>query len=301
MINFSAVDFLMESKMLDLELLRSFVSVVEAGGFTRAGERVHRTQSTVSQQIKRLEDDIGQPLLIRNGKDVTPTEAGEKLLSYARRLLSLAEEARDVVARPTQEGAVRLGIPEDFAAYRLAKLLATFSRAHPTLRLDIRADQSLNLKRDLDRGELDLALFKRAVGEKGGIAIWPERVHWVTSKHHPRDISLGSVPLIGFPAGCLYRARAIHALETAGRSWHMAYTSSSLAGIQAAVAAGMGLSILSEMAIQADHRVLTAKDGFKPIDKTEVALMASPDASPATLRLADRLAEFCETVQAKAA
>jgi DNA-binding transcriptional LysR family regulator len=301
MINFSAVDFLMESKMLDLELLRSFVSVVEAGGFTRAGERVHRTQSTVSQQIKRLEDDIGQPLLIRNGKDVTPTEAGEKLLSYARRLLSLAEEARDVVARPTQEGAVRLGIPEDFAAYRLAKLLAAFSRAHPTLRLDIRADQSLNLKRDLDRGELDLALFKRAVGEKGGIAIWPERVHWVTSKHHPRDISLGSVPLIGFPAGCLYRARAIHALETAGRSWHMAYTSSSLAGIQAAVAAGMGLSILSEMAIQADHRVLTAKDGFKPIDKTEVALMASPDASPATLRLADRLAEFCETVQAKAA
>jgi DNA-binding transcriptional LysR family regulator len=301
MINFSAVDFLMESKMLDLELLRSFVSVVEAGGFTRAGERVHRTQSTVSQQIKRLEDDIGQPLLIRNGKDVTPTEAGEKLLSYARRLLSLAEEARDVVARPTQEGAVRLGIPEDFAAYRLAKLLAAFSRAHPTLRLDIRADQSLNLKRDLDRGELDLALFKRAVGEKGGIAIWPERVHWVTSKHHPRDISLGSVPLIGFPAGCLYRARAIHALESAGRSWHMAYTSSSLAGIQAAVAAGMGLSILSEMAIQADHRVLTAKDGFKPIDKTEVALMASPDASPATLRLADRLAEFCETVQAKAA
>ena len=288
-------------QMLDLDLLRSFVSVVEAGGFTRAGERVHRTQSTVSQQIRRLEDDIGQPLLIRNGKDVTPTEAGEKLLSYARRLLSLAEEARDVVARPAQEGAVRLGIPEDFAAYRLAKLLATFSRAHPTLRLDIRADQSLNLKRDLDRGELDLALFKRAVGEKGGIAVWPERVHWVTSKQHPRDIEAGSVPLIGFPAGCLYRARAIHALESAGRSWHMAYTSSSLAGIQAAVAAGMGLSILSEMAIQADHRVLTAKDGFKPIDKTEMALMACPDASPAVLRLADRLAEFCDNVQAKAA
>jgi DNA-binding transcriptional LysR family regulator len=291
----------MGRKMLDLELLRSFVSVVEAGGFTRAGERVHRTQSTVSQQIKRLEDDIGQPLLIRNGRDVTPTEAGEKLLSYARRLLSLAEEARDVVARPAQEGAVRLGIPEDFALYRLAKLLATFARAHPTLRLDIRADQSLYLKRDLDRGELDLALFKRAVGEKGGIAVWPERVHWVASKHHPRDVSAGSVPLIGFPAGCLYRSSAIHALESAGRSWHMAYTSSSLAGIQAAVAAGLGLSIMSEMAIQADHRVLTAKDGFRPVDKTEVALMASPGASPATLRLADRLAEFCETVQAKAA
>jgi DNA-binding transcriptional LysR family regulator len=107
--------------------------------------------------------------------------------------------------------------------------------------------------------------------------------------------------LIGFPTGCLYRARAIHAIESAGRPWHMAYTSSSLSGIQAAVAAGLGLSILSEIAIQADHRVLTAKDGFAPIDKTEVALVASPDASPATLRLADRLAEFCNNVQAKAA
>jgi DNA-binding transcriptional LysR family regulator len=287
--------------MLDLDLLRSFVSVVEAGGFIRAGERVHRTQSTVSQQIKRLEDEIGQPLLHRTGREVTPTEAGERLLSYARRLLSLAEEARDVVARPSQDGAVRLGIPEDFTAYRLAKLLASFSRARPGLRLDVRADQSLNLKRDLERGELDLALFKRDAGEQGGIAVWPEHVHWVTSKAHPIDIKSPSVPLIGFPAGCLYRKRAIHALESGGRAWHMAYTSSSLAGIQAAVAAGMGLSILSKMAIQSDHRVLTAKDGFAPIDKTELALMASPDTSPATLRLANRLAEFCDSVQAKAA
>jgi DNA-binding transcriptional LysR family regulator len=288
-------------RMLDLELLRSFVAVVDAGGFTRAGERVHRTQSTVSQQIRRLEEDVGQPLLNRSAKDVTPTEAGERLLSYARRLLSLAEEARDVLARRGSEGAVRLGVPEDFAAYRLTKLLAAFSRSHPTLRLDVHADQSASLKREIERGELDLALFKRAAGEKGGIAVWPERVHWVTSKNRPRDTRIGSVPLIGFPAGCLYRAGAIHALESAGRTWHMAYTSSNLAGIQAAVAAGMGLSILSEIAIQADHRVLTAKDGFAPIDKTEVALVAAADASPATLRLADRLAEFCESVQAKAA
>ena len=291
----------MSLTMLDLELLRSFVSVVDSGGFTRAGERVHRTQSTVSQQIKRLEDDLGQPLLNRTAKDVTPTEAGERLLSYARRLLSLAEEARDVLAGPSKEGAVRLGIPEDFAAYRLTKLLASFSRSRPGLRLDVRVDQSTYLRRDLERGELDLALFKRSAGEKGGIAVWPERVHWVTSKTHPIDAEIRSVPLIGFPTGCLYRSRAIHAIESAGRAWHMAYTSSSLTGIQAAVAAGLGLSILSEIAIQADHRVLTAKDGFAPIDKTEVALVASPDASPATLRLADRLAEFCNTVQAKAA
>jgi DNA-binding transcriptional LysR family regulator len=180
-------------------------------------------------------------------------------------------------------------------------LLASFSRSHPTLRLDVRADQSMNLKRDLERGDLDLALFKRSAGEKVGIAVWPERVHWVTSKSHPIQAKTGSVPLIGYPTGCIYRARAIHALESTGRAWHMAYSSSSLAAIQAAIAAGMGLSILSEMAIQADHRVLTAKDGFSPIDRTEVALVASPEASPATLRLAERLAEFCDNLQAKAA
>src|SRR6202166_1946896 len=181
--------------MFDLELLRSFVSVVDSGGFTRADERVHRTQSTVSQQINRRERDVGQPLLNRNGKDVTPTEAGERLLSYARRLLSLAEEARDVVARSGNEGAVRLGIPEDFAAYRLTKLLATFSRSHPSLRLNVRADQSTYLRRDLERGDLDLALIKREAGEKGAIAVWPERVHWVTSKAHPIDFTIRSLPL----------------------------------------------------------------------------------------------------------
>jgi DNA-binding transcriptional LysR family regulator len=287
--------------MFDLDLLRSFVSVVDSGGFTRAGERVHKTQSTVSQQIKRLEEDVGRPLLNRSGKTVVPTEDGERLLSYARRMLSLAEEARDVLARPSDEGAVRLGIPEDFAAYRLTELLAGFSRARPGLRLDVRADQSTYLRRDLERGDLDLALLKRAAGEKGAIAVWPERIHWVTSKMHPVDLSAQSIPLIGFPPGCLYRAGAIHAIEAKGRTWHMAYTSSSLAGIQAAVSAGLGLSIMSEIAIQPGHRILTEKEGFAPIDKTEMALVSSPDASPATLRLADRLAEFCDTVQAKAA
>jgi DNA-binding transcriptional LysR family regulator len=291
----------MRLNVLDLELLRSFVSVVDAGGFTRAAERVHRTQSAVSQQIKRLEDDLGRPLLVRTGKTVAPTEEGERLLSYARRLLSIAEEARDTLASPTNECSVRLGIPEDFAAYRLTRLLASFSKCRPGLRLDVRAGQSLNLKRDLDRGDLDLALVKRSAGDKGGIAVWPERLHWVTSKAHPANVKADSVPLGFFPTGCLYRARAIHAIESAGRNWHMAYTSSSLLGIQAAVAAGVGLSVLSEISIRPDHKVLTAKNGFAPIEETEAALVAAPDASPATLRLADRLAKFCNTMQVKTA
>jgi DNA-binding transcriptional LysR family regulator len=279
--------------MLDLELLRSFVSVVDTGGFTRAGERVHRTQSTVSQQIRRLEETLGYPLLHRNGKSATPTEQGERLLSYARRILSLEQEARDTLAQPAGEGIIRLGIPEDFAAYRLTELLSNFMRARPGLRLDVRSGLSVQARRALERGELDLALYKRDAGERGGIASWPEQLHWVTSRKHPIAFDRDPVPLAMSEQGCLYRNRMIHAMESAGRAWHMAYTSPSLHGIQAAVSVGLGISILPEVAILPEHRVLKPSDGFPPITNTEVALVAAPEASPTTLRLAEALAEFC--------
>jgi DNA-binding transcriptional LysR family regulator len=281
--------------MLDLDLLRSFVSVVDTGGFTRAGERVHRTQSTVSQQIRRLEETLGHPLLHRNGKQATPTEEGERLLSYARRILALAQEARDVVARPAGDGAVRLGIPEDFAAYRLTELLSDFARSRPGLRLDVRCGLSVQLRSALERGELDLALFKRDAGDSGGIAAWPERLHWVTSKRHPIDFHRDPLPLAVSEQGCLYRNRMIHAIEASGRSWHIAYTSPNLPGIQAAVSVGLGVSILPQVAILADHRVIEPADGFPAITNTEVALVAAADPSPATRRLAEILADFCST------
>jgi|SRR5215831_88236 len=284
------------TRMLDIDLLRSFVSVVDAGGFTRAGERVHRTQSTVSQQIRRLEETLGRALLHRNGRQATPTEEGERLLSYARRILALAEEARDAVARPAGEGVVRLGLPEDFAAYRLAALLAQFARARPGLRLDVRCGLSVRLAHDLERGELDLALFKRDADARraaaDAIAVWPERLHWVASRRHGVDTT-GSIPLAVFEQGCLYRGRAIHALEAAERAWHVTYTSPNLSGIQAAVSAGLGVSILPDVAILAEHRVLGRRDGFPPITDTELALVAAPDATPATRRLAEMLAEVC--------
>src|SRR5262245_18925537 len=275
MIKSIPVDFPMVPAMLDLELLRSFVSVVDAGGFTRAGERVHRTQSTVSQQIRRLEETLGHPLLHRNGKQVALTEQGERLLSYARRILALEQEARDTVARPGSEGVIRLGIPEDFAAYRLTELLSDFARSRPGVRLDVRSGLSVQSRRALERGELDLALFKRDAGEKGGIAAWPERVQWVTSRRHPADIDRDPVPLIMSEPGCLYRNRMIHAMEAAGRGWHMAYTSPNVLGIQAAVSAGLGVSILPDVAILPEHRVLKKSDGFPPITNTEIALVAA--------------------------
>jgi DNA-binding transcriptional LysR family regulator len=279
--------------MLEFALLRSFVSVVDTGGFTSAGERVHRTQSTVSQQIKRLEESLGYPLLHRDGRQATPTEQGERLVSYARRLLALEQEARDVIARPESEGVVRLGLPEDFAAYRLTELLSDFARSRPGLRLDVRSGLSARLRHAIERGELDLALYKRDGGETGGIAAWPERLHWVTSRKHPIKFRRDPLPFCMSEQGCLYRNRMIHAAEAAGRAWHMAYTSPSLAGIQAAVSAGIGVSILPEVAILPEHRVLKTKDGFPVITNAEVVLVTAPNASPATRRLAELLRDFC--------
>jgi DNA-binding transcriptional LysR family regulator len=269
------------------------VSVIDAGGFTRAGERVHRTQSTVSQQIKRLEARVGRQLLRRNGKSVTPTEEGERLLSYARRLLLLAAEARDAVARPTGDGAIRLGITEEFAVYRLTEALSDFAHARPGLRLHVRCDLSARLRQALERGELDLALLKRDAGERGAVAAWPETLHWVTSRRRPIDFNCNPLPLAVAEQGCPYRNRAIHAVEAAGRSWRIAYTSPNLLGIQAAVSAGLGISILPAVALLPGHRVLEPAQGFPAITNTETALVIAPDAGSATRRLGALLADFC--------
>lgn len=281
---------------MDLELLRSFVSVVDAGGFTRAGEQVNRTQSTVSQQIRRLEDSVGRPLLLRHGRRVAPTEAGDRLLLYARRLLALADEARDAVVRPGEARAVRLGVPEEFAAYRLARLLAQFTQSRPGVLIDVRCDLSSRLRRDLVRGAFDVVLVSRDPGDDGGynaVAVWPERLRWVTSARFAVDCGRDPVPLVLFEEGCLYRRRAVHLIEAAGRAWRIACTSSHLAGVQAAVSAGLGISVLQEAAVLGDHRVLGAGDGFAAPGDTELALLIRPDAGPAMRGLAALLAQFC--------
>ncbi|HVJ43720.1 MAG TPA: LysR substrate-binding domain-containing protein [Dongiaceae bacterium] len=270
--------------MFDLDLLKSFVSVVDAGGFTRASERVHRTQSTVSQQIRKLEAAVGRPLLKRQraGKGIVPTEEGEILLVYARRLLTIAAEAQDVLFRPEPVAVARLGVPEDFAGRRLTDLLAGFARHHPHIRLDTTSGLSAHLQAGLAAGEIDLALVKREPGDGKSLAHWPERLVWVAGKD--ADLSEDPVPLAVFPQRCLYRARAIHALERAGRRWRIAYGSQGLIGIQAAVSSGLGISILSTDAVLPDHRLLGEADGFADPAPTELALIAGDGRLPPALK-----------------
>lgn len=261
--------------MLDLELLRTLVCVADEGSFTRAASRVHRTQSTVSQQIRKLEQTVGKPLLLRDraGGNVSATEEGDLMLAYARRLLAIADEAEHALMAPRAARVVRLGIPEDFDVARLTLLLARFAADHPDVRLETASGMSAELRSRLSSDELDLALIKREPGDGPCLAAWPERLAWVSAKG--QDAPKAPVPLVMFPHGCIYRKRMIYALESAGRPWYAAYHSHSLAGVQAAVAAGLGVSLLPAFATLEAHAVLGAEDGFEPAPSTELAIVSS--------------------------
>ena len=257
--------------MLDLELLKTFVCVVDEGSFTRAAERVHRTQSTVSQQIRKLEELVGHSLLLRDrtGQNVSVTEHGELLIHYARRLLALSSEAVEALASDLDLEILRIGVPEDFDARRLAVILAGFNRARPEARLETISGMSTDLKQKLSAGALDIALVKREPDSGPCWAAWPEVLVWV--KGAGVDSANGVLPLALFPQGCIYRQRAIRLLDVAQRPWRVAFGSHSLTGIQAAVASGLGVSVLPASAVLPEHSVCTDLPELPP---TELALIS---------------------------
>jgi DNA-binding transcriptional LysR family regulator len=257
--------------MLDLELLKTFVCVVDEGSFTRAAERVHRTQSTVSQQVRKLEDLVGHPLLLRDrtGQNINLTEHGELLIHYARRLLALSSEAVEALASDLDLEILRIGVPEDFDARRMALILAGFNRARPQARLETVSGMSTDLKQKLASGEIDIALVKREPDSGPCWAAWPEVLVWV--KGAGVDSASGVLPLALFPQGCIYRQRAIRLLDVAQRPWRVAFGSHSLTGIQAAVASGLGVSVLPASAVLPEHSVCTDLPELPP---TELALIS---------------------------
>jgi DNA-binding transcriptional LysR family regulator len=214
--------------MLDLELLNTLVCVVDEGSFTRAGERVHRTQSTVSQQIRKLEGTVGRALLVRDrtGNHVTATEHGELLAHYARRLLALSREAEDALTSDVALEPVRIGVPEDFDARRMSAMLSGFVKTQPGVRLETVSGMSADLQRRLAAGEVEIALVKREPGSGECLASWPESLVWV--KGEGVELTDEPVPLALFPQGCVYRQRAIRSLDKARRRWRVAFGSHSL-------------------------------------------------------------------------
>ena len=267
----------------DTMTLQCFIAVAETGSFTRAAERVSRTQSAVSQQIARLEQWLGKPLVLR-GRSMALTDEGEVFLGYARRILALQREVLDRFQEPELEGEVRFGLPEDFASVYLSDVLADFARTHPRILLNVECDLTLNLLERFKKGTFDLVLVKVSRPEDfpNGQDVWSEQLEWVG------DASLldreQPVPLVLSPQPCVYRAGAIEALESGSRSWRLAFTSPSYASTIAAVEARMGLTVLPRKMVPTDCEIVA--DGVLPaLRDTHVSLLKHDAGNPAVVSL----------------
>ena len=268
---------------LDSITLQCFIAVSETGSFTRAAERVSRTQSAVSQQIARLEQLLGTPLLTR-GRSLSLTPEGEIFLGYARRIFALQREAMDRFEEPELQGEVRFGLPEDFASVFLAEVLADFARIHPRILLNVECDLTLNLLERFKQRAFDLVLVKVSRPEDfpNGQDVWSEPLEWVGDAGL---VEAGKpVPLVLSPQPCVYRAGAIEALETAARPWRLAFSSPSFAGTIAAVQAGMGITVLPRNMVPPGCATIADRQ-LPRLNDTHVSLLKHHSGDPAVASL----------------
>jgi DNA-binding transcriptional LysR family regulator len=279
--------------VLNLDLLRAFVTVVDARSFTASARLLNSTQSTISQKILRLEEATGQHLLNRGRRRVQPTEAGEQLLGYARRMLMLNDEASAAMSGTAVTRTLRLGLPEDFASRLVTPALAQFMRDHPNVKLEVTSGLSRDLQRSFNMGEFDLVMVKQKRGETAGMMHWPEPLCWLESAAHPISAA-DPLPLVAFPPNGLYRNDMMNALDRVGRRWHLIYTSSSLASLQSAIAEGLGVSLLPRRAALPGHRVMTLANGMPEIEAMEIVIHHMRDAPEQIRRIADVLADVVD-------
>ncbi len=256
---------------LDPDLLRTFVAIVDTGGFTPAARQVHRTQSAVSMQMKRLEKGVGRLLFERDGRGVDLTMDGEALLVYARRLLRLHDEAVSALTRPEMVGTVCLGTPDDYVDRFLPDILARFAQAYPRVQVEVLCEPSAYLRKLLADRHMDLALMTCVPGRETGEILRHEPVVWVTSERHCAHES-EPLPLAVFQKGCFFRDWATAALDQAGRAYRIAYSSPSISGIFASVSAGLAVTVLARSVVPGNLRVLTEQDGFPALPSAMITL-----------------------------
>ena len=250
---------------LDLDVLRTFVTGHDLGTFAAAAERLGRSQSAISLQLRKLEAQTGETLLRKDGRGLALTPAGEIMLSYARRLIDLNDEAVAAVHGVAVEGWVRLGLVQDFAESWLPALLGRFARAHPGVRVEARVDRGAVLAAAVAKGDLDLALVWGDLpgGHRTELAGVP--IVWVGAPQHAITRQR-PLPLVSFEPPCVFRDAAVRALDRAGIPWRIAFTSPSLAGLWAAVEAGLGVTPRTRQSVPSRLAILSGSDGLPKLE-----------------------------------
>jgi DNA-binding transcriptional LysR family regulator len=250
----AAVAYPMTYPDFQMDWLRAFVAVVDAGSLSRAAPLVHRSQSAISMQIKKLEGALGRPVLLRGPRHLALTLAGTELLVYARRMLELQLETQTALFGPQLAGRVRLGVPDDYAATYLTPVLRSFASRFAGVEIELTCEQSTALIPRVQRGELDLALVSRDKPQRGRFVfqeplVWAGSAQFDTWRRDP-------LPIAVYEAGSMARVATLNALAAKKRSYRVVYHSSSLAGQLAAVESGLAVAVLTRCSVPASLQVL---------------------------------------------
>lgn len=244
---------------LDLDALRSFVTGIECGSFAMAATRLCRSTSAVSAQLKKLEQQCGAELVVKNGRHLALTRNGEIVMGYARRLLALNDEAQRALKGELLQGEIRIGMQEDFGESLMPGILGEFKRHHPGMRIIARVDRNRALLDALDDNALDMALLWQPESvQREGKLIGQFQLEWI--QHAEFDVSTllaqgEPLPLVMFESPCIMRSRAIACLDQAGIPWRVMFVSHSLSGIWAAVQAGLGITVRTRVGMPGNLRV----------------------------------------------
>lgn len=275
---------------MDEFTLRCFLAIVETGSFTKAAQKVKRTQSAITQQMSNLEKILGKKLFDRD-KQMKLTKDGEMFLPYANKIFALHLEVLDRFKHPELEGEIRFGLPEDFAAIFLSDVLTDFSRIHPRILINVECDLTLNLFDRFKKKAFDMVLVKMSRPEDfpNGVDVWSEPLEWIAKTDYkwPSDTKM-PLPLVLSPEPCVYRASALRALDKAGISWKIVFISPSYAGIIAAVNAGMGITTLPRTMIP-DTLEVIQKKYLPSLPDIHVSLLKQTNANECLKSLEDFL------------
>ena len=260
-------------KNLPTDLLRTFINVAELGGFSKAGSQIGRSQPAVSLQIKRLEEILDTQLIIRNGRHLKVTEKGEMLLSYARQILRLNDQAISSLTMPKVVGHIRLGIPNEFAMSFLPDILGKFSNTHPDISLEVSCDLTTNLMSMLEDKKLDMVVAIHKPDDKfdKDTHAWNEELVWVIADDYILKPAK-PLPLVVAPEGCVYRSTIIHTLNDFDIPWRVVYTSTSYGGIRAAVMAGLGVTAIAYSTVPKGLKIIQSGNGFPQLPATFISL-----------------------------
>ncbi|WP_040509732.1 LysR family transcriptional regulator [Gluconobacter morbifer] len=237
---------------LDPFHLQSFLAVAETLHFTSAAQKQGVSQSTISQHVSRLEEQLGTRLLARSTKSVRLTEDGMTLIGLARGFLHCEDNILSHFRSGSPRGSIRVGVTEDLLLTRFPEILGTFRASHPTLQVTLISGLSFHLMRLLEQNEIDLFCGMRRSSETVGRRLWTEDLRWFASEGTTLT-ARDSIPLVTFPDGSLTRRLAIETLNRAGQPWHLAFTSDSLIAILAAVRAGYGVTPQPAFLENAEH------------------------------------------------